>query len=203
MRHYFLTILAFVLIASILILQYDKSDIHLASNAHHAPFWDFFFKYLTYVGDGVFVVIAITVIGLILVRSRGWRPLFYGWLILFLSGGAAQLLKRVFFSDALRPSAFLKSNTLHLIDGVQMHAHHSFPSGHTTAAFAFFGYLSILLCGKKPILQVVMALSAGLVAFSRMYLSQHFLEDLLAGMLLGTLFVLVFLIADRKKTFLH
>lgn len=203
MRLYLLTILVLTLFASYFLIQYEKTEIHLASNAHHAPAWDFFFKYLTYVGDGVFVVIAITVIGLSLLRSKGWRPLLYGWFLLFLSGGAAQILKRVFYSDALRPSAFITNDSLYLIDGVQMHAHHSFPSGHSTAAFAFFGFTAILLCGKRPLLQVLLALSAGLVAFSRIYLSQHFLEDILAGMLLGTFFVLAFLIADRKKTFLN
>ena len=60
----------------------------------------------------------------------------------------------------------------------------SFPSGHTTAAFAFFCALSIL-ARKHPLLQSLFFLLAAGVAYSRMYLSQHFLADVLAGSLLA------------------
>jgi undecaprenyl-diphosphatase len=58
---------------------------------------------------------------------------------------------------------------------------YSFPSGHTTAAFAAASCL--LFCGDKlwPYLMVF----AVIMAFSRLYLYVHFPTDVLAGCILG------------------
>jgi membrane-associated phospholipid phosphatase len=125
-------------------------------------------------------------------------------LVLTISGGTAQLLKRFVFSDALRPSAFMVDSDLHFVEGVQLHAHHSFPSGHTTAAFAFFGFAALFLSRRNPLLQVTFAVSAALVGYSRMYLSQHFLEDVVVGMAIGTIiFILLSLFFKRQLEVLN
>lgn len=155
-------------------------------NSWNSSFFDVFFKYLTYAGDGVFVAIGVLMIGLLGFKQFKWSPFVYGWGLLIASGALAQFFKRIVYFDALRPIAFLQDQQLHLIEGVEMHHHHSFPSGHTTAAFAFFGFVSIRYFSGKPKMQVLMAFIAALVGYSRIYLSQHFLEDVLAGMLLGS-----------------
>ncbi len=198
LRYFFGTVVVFGIVAVCALLAYSKVDIHLGINHLHTPFWDLFFAYFTYVGDGIFVALGIALLGIISFRTHGWRPLLLGGCLLLLSGATAQLLKRLVYPDALRPAAYLEGYSLHFVEGVQMHAHHSFPSGHTTAAFAFFGFLSLHYFSQKPLFQILMAISAGLVGYSRMYLSQHFLEDVLAGMFVGSLFVLFTLFFDRK-----
>lgn len=188
-----------VVIAGIILLSFDKTAIHLQINAMHSSFADLFFTYWTYVGDGIFVAVAGIIIAIFLFPRYRWLPLWFGASTLIVSGAAAQLLKRFVFEDALRPSAYLSEHSLYFVQGVQLHASHSFPSGHTTAAFAFFGFASLFLGRKKPWLQVLFAVCAGLVGYSRMYLSQHFLEDVFAGMILGSLiFLLLVLISKRR-----
>lgn len=60
--------------------------------------------------------------------------------------------------------------------------YYSFPSGHTTASFAFVG-VALLRCRLITFLPIV--LLASLIAFSRIYLRVHYLTDVLVGILLG------------------
>ena len=185
-------------ISGIVLLVSDKTKIHLAINGWHSSFADFFFKNWTYVGDGIFVAVAGLAIAAVLFPKYKWVPFWFGASTLILSGVVAQLLKRFLFEDALRPSAYLTEHTLYLVEGVQMHTVHSFPSGHTTAAFAFFAFASAFLGRKSVWIQILFAVSAGLVGYSRMYLSQHFLEDVFAGMILGSIVFIFWAIVFKK-----
>ena len=57
----------------------------------------------------------------------------------------------------------------------------SFPSGHSASAFSF----ATLLSAFYPALISISFTTASLVAFSRIYLGEHFLSDALAGSLIG------------------
>lgn len=76
---------------------------------------------------------------------------------------------------------------------------HSFPSGHTAAAFS--AAVALILCHKKVgIFALILAFMMG---FSRLYLFVHYPSDVIAGALLGTLFGLIgFQLAYRKKKWL-
>ncbi|MBK7084793.1 MAG: phosphatase PAP2 family protein [Flavobacteriales bacterium] len=76
------------------------------------------------------------------------------------------------------------STDLYLVDGVTMHHHFSFPSGHATAAFSMCLALAVIDGQRRT--GWAWALLACILAFSRVYLSQHFTEDVLAGALVGT-----------------
>lgn len=59
----------------------------------------------------------------------------------------------------------------------------SFPSGHTTAAFMMAALIAVFF----PALTAIAYLWASLIGLSRIMLRVHFLSDVLAGALLGTL----------------
>ncbi len=59
----------------------------------------------------------------------------------------------------------------------------SFPSLHTANSFA----IALLLSYRFPKLKLFLFFSASLVAFSRIYLGVHYLTDIAAGILLGSL----------------
>ena len=59
---------------------------------------------------------------------------------------------------------------------------YSFPSGHTTASFAFVG-VALLRCQLITFMPILML--ASLIGFSRLYLRVHYLTDVVCGMLLG------------------
>lgn len=66
---------------------------------------------------------------------------------------------------------------------------YSFPSGHAQGAAAFWGSLAAYLKRRSGyLLSMVIIL---LVALSRLYLGVHYLEDVIAGVLLGLLVVLL------------
>jgi hypothetical protein len=57
------------------------------------------------------------------------------------------------------------------------------PSGHAQSAAYFWGFLA--LHARRPVVWIVCVLVALLVAFSRLYLGVHFLDDVLVGLALG------------------
>lgn len=158
-----------------------RFPLHLALNGFHDKVLDQVFPVLTEFANGwVPTVLAL----LLLVKS--WR----GFLMMALSAGlgaiVVQVLKHTVFADYDRPSMFLgQMQGLHLVAGIDLHHHFSFPSGHSTAAFSMCLALAVFLGRRFP--AVLLALFAALLAFSRIYLSQHFMEDILAGAFLGCL----------------
>ncbi len=161
------------------LLLYSKADIHLWINQHNSGFSDITFALLTYLGDGLFVIIpAIILLFYSLRHSVFLLTAYLG------TGLITQILKRFFFHDVMRPSKLLYDKSLHLVDGVEMLSGRSFPSGHSTSAFALFLCLAMITSNK--VLKLGCLIIACLVAFSRIYLSQHFLIDTMAGSFIGT-----------------
>lgn len=62
---------------------------------------------------------------------------------------------------------------------------HSFPSGHTTAAFAFGVALWLTLPQKWA--RAAALVAAALMGLSRLYVGVHFPTDVLAGLVIGTI----------------
>lgn len=183
----------FILIGAVILLSFDKVEIHLAINEVNSGFLDFFFTYWTYLGDGVFAPIVILVLGILFFKQRKLSTFTLGFGILILAGVLSQTLKRAFFSDALRPSGIIGSENLYLVPGIDVHTYHSFPSGHTTAGFAFMAFIALFFFAKNKFMQFILAITAVLIGYSRMYLSQHFLEDVVVGGILGIIsFLLAF-----------
>lgn len=72
----------------------------------------------------------------------------------------------------------------------------SFPSGHAMSSLVGYGFLLFLALhhiedlGRRQALIAAVALLIGAVGFSRMYLGVHFLTDVIAGYLAGTVWLL-------------
>ncbi len=160
---------------------FSKAEIHIFINKLNHPVFDFFFKYLTYLGDGIFVV----TVGFIFLFVKYRYSLIIIFSYLF-SSLIVQFLKRIVFSDLVRPIKYFKGiYDLHLVDGVEMYKVQSFPSGHATAAFAMFFCLVFFLHNKKH--KILLFVCALFIAYSRMYLSQHFLIDVWTGSIIGVI----------------
>jgi len=184
----------FFLISFVSIVSYNKTQLHLITNKYHAPFFDQFFKYATYLGDGILFGALV----LFFLKKRKKMSLVFlvcGLLTLLIT----HLFKKIIFKGLPRPVKVLGEDALHLVDGVKIAMMNTFPSGHTTTAFAIATVLCFYFAkNKTQYLWIVLAIIAG---YSRVYLSQHFLIDVLVGSVLGIFvgFMSVFFVYGFKK----
>jgi membrane-associated phospholipid phosphatase len=179
-RYFFIGFLIFVLASVSVLIFFSKADGFILLNPYHANFLNFIFIPLTYLGDGFFCV----AVGLLLffLKKR-----FLSLMVLSsyaISGIIAQILKG--YIVEARPAVYLKDSSYqYFIENVTLHNFHAFPSGHSASAFALAAVLSFAVKNKKY--SMLFLAGAVLVGYSRIYLAQHFIDDVLAGALIGIL----------------
>ena len=184
-KSFFLPYLTFLFFCLLALFLFEKGSIHIAINSESNGAADVFFKYLTFLGDGRMI----TVYALILVFIS-YRSVLILLISNLFTGGITLLLKIYVFNDVLRPLKYFENiYQLRLVPGVDVYLHNSMPSGHTAVAFCSFTTFSLL--SKNKSLGFLFFLIAGLIGFSRIYLSQHFLNDVLIGSLIGVFFALL------------
>ncbi len=126
-------------------------------------------------------------IGLMLWQHKRWEALF---LLLALGGGMAfnLLLKWIYRRE--RPS----------IHRLVEESGYSFPSGHSMAAFLFFGMMAMLLTlfvvsrAAKAVIILASVVLILLVGISRIYLGVHYPSDVLAGFAAGGVWLVMCLL---------
>ncbi|HYK42799.1 MAG TPA: phosphatase PAP2 family protein [Thermoanaerobaculia bacterium] len=157
----------------------------LAVRSLHGPGRDRAVHAITFLGSQRFLIAAaILLSGALLILHRGPSAKFLGGAML-LGSIWSPLLKRRFRRG--RPDLWSPLAT---------EASHSFPSGHATMGTIFFGAAGLVLLREAPspaARVAVLALAAifiAAVALSRVYLGAHWLSDVLAGVLLGALWLL-------------
>ena len=187
-RHsfFFIGYFFFLILISGILFFFDKKESSYWINQHGGEVFDTFFKYITYLGDGWFALIVILFLFLLSPKIKFG---FYGILAFIFTALITQFLKKVLFADSLRPSleyyTEFKAGLWRQIEGVELLGNNSFPSGHATSAFSIFCLLALISNNKYW--GGFLFILAFLVAFSRVYLSQHFLEDIFVGSLIGCL----------------
>ena len=161
-------------------LLLGHTALHEAINGHHAAWADTLFKYGTNLADGW----TATIITLLLLL-KNWRSFLMLGASAALSAIVAQALKHFVFDDVNRPAEFLNvMPQIRLVAGEELMHFNSFPSGHSTCAFSMCFAFAVIVARVRP--AAMFAVLAALLAFSRVYLSQHFTEDVLAGAFIGT-----------------
>ncbi len=195
-KNFFLGFSIYILFSIFILLFVGNLESSKITNAISSPFLDTLFFNITYLGDGLMVLFFLLIVfcyrisfGLVSMVSLLIPILF------------TQVLKRICFPDFPRPSVVFKdlinSGQWNLIDVVDLHAYMSFPSGHTTTVFSIS--CIFILFVKNKFYQVPILLIAILTGFSRIYLSQHFLIDVLVGSIIGCLgsFLLYSALSDK------
>ena len=177
-RLFFAGYLFFFAIGLIFLLTVGKAVAFVDLNPYHQTTLDAVFAWITFLGDGTFTVI-VFVLFLLKRRWSGATQIIAAFL---LSGLLAQILKRLFSMP--RPMQFFPAGQYpYFIKGVTHIGFASFPSGHSTSIFALATLLAIFT--KDQRLKVGCLLGAVLVGYSRIYLGQHFLGDVLMGSFIG------------------
>jgi membrane-associated phospholipid phosphatase len=164
----------------IFLLTEGKAATFRYLNPYHYTVLDAFFIRFTWLGDGLF---AGAVIALLLVLRR-WAQACQILVAFLLSALFAQILKNAFSMP--RPREFFPPGEyMYFIPGITLNGHASFPSGHSTSIFALATMLAIF--EKNKVQNVFYLLVAVAVGYSRIYLGQHFLPDVLMGSFLGVM----------------
>ena len=200
MKKYFLVygIAYFMLLMLVLGLQYvyPKLELHLLLNSYHTRLQDVFFTYYSMLAEGPLYVLAL----LPIFWKQVKLTLFYA--LCELSGGAVLQILKHLISMPRPQSAFenCPDMVLPVVEGVNLHSSNSFPSGHASTFFVFCTCLAIYLVYRHQLSDVqntrktsimfdfslLLLLSlATLGAYSRVYLSQHFLFDVCMGSIIG------------------
>lgn len=188
----------FVLLLTVLILmcEYPKPELHMLLNSHHSNIQDTFFKYYTMLAEWPLYALAL----LPILWKKLKMTIFFA-MCEITGGSILQILKHIVSLD--RPVSVFENYpqlTLPLVQGVDMHHSNSFPSGHASTFFMFCTCLVIIQAyyysrttkplNKKKKALFMISLFALLViavmgAYSRVYLSQHFLLDVCVGSIIG------------------
>lgn len=176
---FFILYLAGLIAGGAYISLYSKGSFSLWLNGHHTTLLDYYFRYVTMIGDGIFVII----LSFVMISFRPRLAIILGFAYIS-TGIIAQVLKRIF--DTPRPKAFFGGlGLLYYVPGIDVLSYHSFPSGHAATAFSAFLILSHFT--KNQYLKTAYFLIALSVALSRVYLIQHFLIDVYFGSIIGVL----------------
>jgi len=193
-----------------LIYVYPKPELHMLLNSHHSSIQDSFFKYYSLLAEWPLYALAL----LPLLWKKIKVTVFFA--MCELTGGAIlQLLKHFISTD--RPVSVFEHYhhlVLPLVQGVDMYHSNSFPSGHASTFFMFCTCIVIIQAcyysrkAQMPNLRIQILFHASLLlllilaaigAYSRVYLSQHFVSDVCVGSIIGfiTPFLMFYLCRNK------
>ena len=178
-RTFLIPFLILILICFYFLFTNTQAELFLITNIVYNDFFDEVFKVFTILGDGSVMVLVTFAMLFVKYRYAVLLAISYGF-----TSVIVQILKRIFNSP--RPSKFFEGlNPIRTIEGYPLYEWNSFPSGHSTSAFVLAVCLSYMLPHKGR--HWIIIPIAILTAFSRVYLSQHFLHDVVAGAILGVM----------------
>lgn len=172
-------------ILSVILINYDKTELQLIANSYYSTFFDFVFYILTHSVEFWGCVVIYVLIAIF----KSYKYAIIGLLTYASAGLVTQILKRNLFPEFKGPTVNIEN--LRLIPDFfeyEQASNFSFPSGHTTVAFALFLFLTLIVKNKKW--GILFAALACAVAYSRVYLSQHYFIDIYVGSLVGTIVTL-------------
>jgi membrane-associated phospholipid phosphatase len=179
-KTFFILYLLFLIGGMILMFTVSQKNIFLWINRHYDLFFDDFFEIYTNAGNGFFAIF----IGIVLILFFNIR---FGLAVLAsfaMEGIIVQVFKQLIYTDRPRPWAeYGQEFQLHLVKNFIPYTNNSFPSGHTATAFCLAAIFILLRPGK--LLSWIVFILALLVAYSRIYLSQHYFIDIYVGSLIG------------------
>lgn len=162
-------------------------DIWLVSfiSQFQTPLLTNFFSLITFLGSGYFIAAVFFFLALLLAIKRRKRAAAIVLLSLVVSGFLIPLIKEYFGRS--RPFGCLPPADCF-----------SFPSGHATLSFYFYGLLAYLVFRFLPVsLKSFLAIGAAiialvfLIALSRVFWGVHYPSDILGGFFLGGAWLLL------------
>ena len=183
-------LVAVFIVLAILVTKWSAiSALDVAINASFQPFrspWLLeLFLLVTTFGTVIFAGLAVASVSVLLFWAERPRLLLPLWVSFFGAEFTTWIAK--YAVNRARPQ---------FLDGI-VELNPSFPSGHATASTVVLGFIGYLLASTQPTREQQVevgfwfAMAIASVCFSRLFLSLHFLSDVLAGLLVGGLWLLI------------
>lgn len=187
------------IVASIILLTIPEETISRTLNGFHSATVDNLMKIVTRGGEGVYITLILLLCLYFFQRKKTNLLLVLAIIIaVLLPTIVTNVIKQYF--HAPRPlTVFAEKEWLYLIPGYTNNYFYSFPSGHTTGAFSCFAIASYLSGRRSIFFPIAFFIFAFAVAISRIYLLQHFWEDILWGSIIGVGFSQLILFIFEKK----
>lgn len=182
-------------IAITLKIIFTREEIYFFINGLHFPAGDIFFRYATEMGSATTATCVVLI--LLFVNYRYSLLLASSYLMTSMINFPLKYLvgaprPKLYFTDSPR--------TIYWVPDVEVLSNHfSFPSGHTVCAFTTAVVLTFI--SPRKWYGCIYFLLAVLVAYSRMYLSQHFFEDVTAGSFEAVVVVTCWISWFNNRTF--
>ena len=149
------------------------------------PFLVRLFEAVTFFGKSFVIIAFAIVVGLVLLSLPRVRLFLPGFVVALAGAGSSGLALKYIVQRA-RPAGLLPAIA---------ETGYSFPSGHSVASSVFYGFIAFILCRLYPRYAKVVVATTVLVilaiGFSRLYLGVHFPSDVIAGYLLGGVWLLI------------
>lgn len=176
-------LLAIVIVVFLCI--FSRADGFIFLNSFHTQNLKIFFQNITFLGDGMFTFLVSSVILVFFKKHRKLAILLVmGYLV---SGVVSQIFKTIITSP--RPSVYFLTHKYKFYLDTFVNSRvgfRSFPSGHSSSAFAMATIISTYF--KRKYISIFSLILGILVGYSRIYLAHHFLIDVLGGVFIGILF---------------
>ncbi len=173
---------SFIVFGSFIVVFIPKGEVILFINDHHHIVMDRLFRYITYLGDGIMYLILFLLF--LFVKFTHAIKVF---VLAIVQTSIVTVFKQYLFDSLPRPKTYFDGQvSLNFVEGVVVYGYDTFPSGHTATAFALAALLALTF-NKRLYLSFLLFISASLVAFSRVYLMQHFFIDVYIGAIIGVL----------------
>lgn len=192
--HFYCSSLLFLVCCGLILMTVSKAESFISLNSFHSFSLNVFFVNYTFFGDGIF---AICLCAFLFYRKQKKLALLI--LLAYLSSGLfTQILKNCIYAP--RPRIYFEaSQYLYHLDnfGNSGGGSSSFPSGHTTSAFALATVLAVHF--KNKFTGIILFIAAALVGYSRIYLAQHFPVDVLVGAFIGISFATLSIVLMNSK----
>lgn len=186
MAWYLVPQLIFWLGAGLLLLNMGRADSFLALNSFHFPALDRPVFWLTQIGGG-YIITAIFV--LIYARSYPAETLL-GIVTVFIAWYVCITIKYNHFEHWKSPTVFFRDHTAHILPNPKIEPELNLPSAHATVVASLLTFFGWLYRDARRYGLLASLIGIFLIT-TRIYVGWAFVEDVLAGSLLGTVMSLI------------
>lgn len=173
------------IVGYIMIATIPTKDLFQYFNNWNSELLNFLMPAITTMGEGWLIAIVIILVMIVKKRFRNIKFIVVATACMSIPSLFTNIIKRIL--DEPRPLKFWdNAEWIHQVPGYEAFYSNAHPSGHTTGAFSLFCFLSLLLSRKWSSVAVIYFALALLTGISRIYLAQHFFDDVWAGSIMGT-----------------